>query len=164
MYKKRNVIMTFEGHARKLLKKLGIDRHYNGIEYVIACINYINDGGKTFLPNTLKLYEEMAKKFNVAPTAIDSNIRQVVRVVFKKRTDLKLIRAIFGDYNLTHRPSNMEFLMSILIYIRYYLDFDAYVAREIEEYERKQAKKRKPVVPEPEPDPTPPVFSIWAKR
>lgn len=156
--------MTFEGHARKLLKKLGIDRHYNGTEYVIACLNYINDGGIYFLPGTLFLYAEMAKQFNVAPTAIDSNIRQVVRVIFKKRTKPKLIRAIFGEYNLTHRPSNMEFIMSILVYIRYYLDFEAYEARVNEEQEKKEAKKRKPVIPEPEPEPSPPVFSIWAKK
>ena len=54
-------------------------------------------------------------------------MRNVISVIWQKETNKTLLGKIFGEYHITNRPTNVEFLMLLYNYIKYDMDKDGVV-------------------------------------
>lgn len=108
--------------AEEILYKLGINKSYRGFSYIVSSIDFIYNNEYSFTPITKVLYVEIAKQYNTSNACVEKSIRDVIKTIWDKKADNKLIYEIFGNHILLKRPSNMEFLMSLYQYIKNYVD------------------------------------------
>ena len=116
--------MDYRVMVRGILKELGMYKMYKGCEYIVSCIDYIKRNEKTFLPVTKILYVDVAKEHNTSGRCVERDMRNVIDVIWQKGTNESLLRTIFGEYNLTRKPTNVEFLLLLYNYIKYDMDIN----------------------------------------
>lgn len=119
--------MDYQGHVKGILMELGMYKMYKGCEYIISCINYIRQNENDFLPVTKILYVDVAKEHNTSGRCVERDMRNVISVIWQKETNKTLLGKIFGEYHITNRPTNVEFLMLLYNYIKYDMDKDGVV-------------------------------------
>lgn len=115
--------MDYRGYTIALLQKLGIQKMYKGCEYIISSICYIQKNETYFTPVTKVLYVEIAKEHNTSSLCVEKNMRSVIKTIWDKEDNKELLPQIFGEYNLSKRPSNMEFLVLLFNHIKYKMDY-----------------------------------------
>lgn len=111
--------MKYTAQTVALLKKLGIKKMYKGCEYIVSSISYMDKNEKFFTPVTKVLYVEIAKQFNTSSLCVEKNMRSIIKNIWSKPENQDMITEIFGPYNLTKRPSNMEFLVLLYNHLKY---------------------------------------------
>lgn len=111
--------MKYKAYTIALLKKLGIQKMYKGCEYIVSSISYMNKNEKYFTPVTKVLYVEIAKQYNTSSLCVEKNMRSIIKSIWSRPENSELISEIFGPYNLSKRPSNMEFLILLYNHLKY---------------------------------------------
>lgn len=110
--------MKYKAYTIALLKKLGIQKMYKGCDYIVSSISFMDKNEKYFTPVTKVLYVEIAKQYNTSSLCVEKNMRSIIKNIWSKPENRKLIYEIFGPYNLEKRPSNMEFLVLLYNYLK----------------------------------------------
>lgn len=110
-------IMDYDKITISILKHLGINRTYKGCYYIVSSINYIHENKTTFLPATKILYVYVARQHNTSSKCVEKNIRKVIEIIWKLDKNKSLLSKIFDKDYLTHKPGNIEFLLSLYNYI-----------------------------------------------
>ena len=113
--------MNYQKHTAELLEKLGAKPCHKGFEYIISGICLIQNMDKYVIPDSDMIYIPIANKYHLAPVAIENSMRNVIQYIWKSKSNLELMREIFGEYNLTKRPCNVEFLMLLYNYLKYHM-------------------------------------------
>lgn len=108
--------MDYKIQAAKLLKQLGIYNIYKGCDIIISCISFIQDNKSSYYPITKVLYTEIAKQYNTSNQCVEKNIRKVIDCIWKTDKNKEIIQQIFG-LDISHKPSNTEFLLSLYNHI-----------------------------------------------
>ena len=116
--------MKYSDYTIKLLNQLGIDRMYRGCEYIITSIEYIHQNGRHFIPDSEILYAHVANEYCTLPVSIENSMRNVIQRIWETKAKPDFMRTIFGEYNMSKRPCNMEFLMLLFNHIKYEMDFE----------------------------------------
>lgn len=111
--------MKYKAYTVAILQKLGIQKMYKGCEYIISSISYMDKNEKFFAPVTKVLYVEIAKQYNTSSLCVEKNMRSVIKNIWARPENSELITKIFGPYNLSKRPSNMEFLVLLYNYLKF---------------------------------------------
>lgn len=111
--------MKYKAYTIALLQKFGIQKMYKGCDYIVSSISFIAKNEKFFTPVTKVLYVEIAKQYNTSSICVEKNMRSIIKNIWSRPENSELICKIFGKYNLTKRPSNMEFLMLLYNYLKY---------------------------------------------
>ena len=113
--------MNYQEYTSELLENLGAKPCHKGCEYIISGICLIHNMNKYDIPDSEMIYTPIATKYRLAPVAIENSMRNVIQYIWKSKTNLELMREIFGEYNLIKRPCNIEFLMLLYNYMKYHM-------------------------------------------
>lgn len=111
----------------ELLCEMGIQKHLLGFEMAHDSIEYlIQQKSVNERVSMTQLYEEIARKHNVSPTAIERNIRTAIHKAIKKSNEEDFERWFPGykENGLT----TMEFLYSVVFMIENLADGQKFVA------------------------------------
>ena len=110
--------MNYETYTLDTLNKLGIRKFLRGSEYIVFGIEYLFSLNQYTIPESGMIYNDAAQKFFLSPTAIENSMRNTIQTIWTNKENPELMTKIFGSYNLSKRPCNMEFLMLLYNYIR----------------------------------------------
>ena len=72
-----------------------------------------------FLPMSKYLYVDVAKLHNTTSRCVERDIRNVIELVWKQKSNENMIIRIFGFHHKDKKPSNMEFLMLLFNFMKY---------------------------------------------
>lgn len=109
--------MDYRSCTSELLQNLGIKKLYKGCEYIISSIDYMHKNEKYYAPITKVLYVEIAKDYNTSSLCVEKNVRSIIKSIWDKEENIPLLAEIFGEDNLSKRPSNLKFLTLLYQYI-----------------------------------------------
>lgn len=109
--------MEYGKRALDILKQLRIDTSYKGCDYIASSIDFIHENNATYMPVTKVLYVDIARQYNTSSKCVEKDIRKVNEAIWRYDRNRPMISIIFDTCCLTHRPSNMEFLISLYRHI-----------------------------------------------
>ncbi len=99
-----------ETDINALLLSLGIDSHYAGYHYIKYALQLIKEEPNCLLAITKQLYPQIAKKFNISISAVDSRIRSVSEISWN--VNPALLQELTG-HKLSRRLTVSQFLSVI---------------------------------------------------
>lgn len=109
--------MEYDKRTLDILKQFRINNLYKGCDYIASSINYIHENNTTYMPVTKILYVDIARQYNTSSKCVEKDIRKVIEAIWRYDKNKPIISNIFDTRYLTHRPSNMKFLLSLYRHI-----------------------------------------------
>ncbi len=103
-----------EEKIKKLLLKLGATPNYTGYYYLVKAVLLCAEEESKLLSVTKTIYPETARYFSVSPSAIERDIRTVVKVIWQRNSPL--LNEISG-YRLSKQPTASQMLSIIVGYM-----------------------------------------------
>ena len=101
---------------KELLRRLGAAPNYTGFHYLVEAVLLCTEEESKLLSVTKTLYPETARHFSVSPSAIERDIRTVIKVNWQPNQSL--LNEITG-YQLTKQPTASQLLSIIVAYISF---------------------------------------------
>ena len=103
-----------EEKIKELLRRLGAAPNYTGFHYLVEAVLSCTEEESKLLSVTKTLYPETARHFSVSPSAIERDIRTVIKIIWQRNQSL--LNEIAG-YQLTKQPTASQFLSIIVGYM-----------------------------------------------
>lgn len=116
--------MSYKLLTLHTIKRLGIYKKYDGVEYILSCICYIQKHESNFMPVSKILYVDVAKYYNKSYYSVEREIRTVIKMIWNNEDNRELRGKIFGLYNVDNRIGNAEFLSLLYNYIKYNYNYE----------------------------------------
>ena len=103
-----------EEKIKELLRRLGAAPNYTGFHYLVEAVLLCTEEESKLLSVTKTLYPETARHFSVSPSAIERDIRTVIKIIWQRNQSL--LNKIAG-YQLTKQPTASQLLSIIVVYM-----------------------------------------------
>ena len=103
-----------EEKIKELLRRLGAAPNYTGFHYLVEAVLLCTEEESKLLSVTKTLYPETARHFSVSPSAIERDIRTVIKIIWQRNQSL--LNEIAG-YQLTKQPTASQLLSIIVGYM-----------------------------------------------
>lgn len=126
MEEKKEIVVTIpkmdemEMRVRKALLDLGLSPQYAGFKLLVTAIQWqVQDDTTT--EQVIKMYEDIAKKFNITYTQVERNMRNTVEKAYNVYEIRKYWGTLFGIGIFRGgeiRPTNSTFISYVAEYIK----------------------------------------------
>lgn len=126
MEEKKEIVVTIpkmdemEMRVRKALLDLGLSPQYAGFKLLVTAVQWqIQDDTTT--EQVIKMYEDIAKKFNITYTQVERNMRNTVEKAYNVYEIRKYWGTLFGIGIFRGgetRPTNSTFISYVAEYIK----------------------------------------------
>lgn len=104
---------SYDLYIRMLLEHINIPTYLEGYELIVEAIKMLVFNKDESIYLTKNIYPDLAKKFCISSTAVETNIRRAIEACWD--TENEFIKLIFRNSksSLKKRPSNKEFIWTI---------------------------------------------------
>jgi len=114
---KNDILM--DGIIRDLLRDLGSPCHLIGYEQAVYAIKLVISDRKYLEKITLRLYPEIAKKFNNTPSRAERAIRHLVETAWIRHDTEDAFRIFGNTINIDRgKPTNSEFIAACAVTVK----------------------------------------------